>query len=885
MGRCFALLGLLLVLAAAGAGLHAQAGRLPGEIEIQFVVEEDQQTYWEIWREGDNGPFVLALPYAVRLEYRELTPGRQGLAPVEKSLELLADRALIWFEPNPGETADTRADIESDPFLALSRGAAKFQFYGEGNVWLRYAVDGESITMRADRTYLDFASSRIVTMDDKGKQRESQQLNLRGRLDNVKAHSGAGRPLVKPTDEGVPMKAGVGVGGSGDEAAEEKREDRVGAAPSDDGVPVPAGTPRSLPQEQGVRLFMRARELRLIGLTPEEQEVELLDGSISSSSLAVASYSLAADVLTVRLTRVRQTVYLTRPAVRLLDFPLLVLPLQDYAYDLDSEPPIRQLDLGHSSQYGYWFRTYVDAIATYDFFADPEPVFKPLQLGPQLDYFSRRGFGSGLNLDWGGLRAFEPFGRAGMRSYYINDPGDKRGRAGELGWYPVEKHSRGRFLSMYSQNFGANWQLDSIFSYDSDRNFRREFYQREHDNNEPRDSFILLSKREHDLAYYLLLAPKVHPWQSRTEYLPTLGFDASHVAIADFGLRINSHTEASILNFRPGDGDTRQQVYTGRADSSTWFNLPLDLGVLALDPYAGARVTVARDHIKMPEDMSRPGLSPDGTFPGLAPGQQIQGGLLYRVLPFFGVNAQTFITGTFPDCRVPALGIDGLRHVFAPFVRYRNIAYNSLDDVPGRAFIPFDDVDVLDEYHEVRVGFRNRLQTRQGSGRERRTVDYFEVMVELPIFPNRRRDNNDRWAGDLEVAALWRPAPGFALSGQMFLDPLSGNFNRASASFRFDILNLGQANVYYRLLKGQHQVVGVQLDLALSELYRVGAKQEYDMQNGEFRDTRIELTRRVLEIFDLGMVFTYDAVENNFGFYVSFGAAFQAPKGSSGLLR
>jgi hypothetical protein len=196
-----------------------------------------------------------------------------------------------------------------------------------------------------------------------------------------------------------------------------------------------------------------------------------------------------------------------------------------------------------------------------------------------------------------------------------------------------------------------------------------------------------------------------------------------------------------------------------------------------------------------------------------------------------------------------------------------------------------DGIDVLDEFHEIRVGIRNRLQTRQGKGDNRQTADYFEVMVELPMYPNRRRDNNDRFYGDLEITSQWRPAPGFALAGTLFIDPITGNFNRANASFRFDIFNVGQAHLYYRLLKGQHQVVGLQLDLTLSELYRVGIKQEYDLQKGELRDTRVELTRRFLEAFDVGLVFARDAVEGDIGFYVSLSLAFKAPGGSSSLLR
>jgi hypothetical protein len=767
----------------------------------------------------------------------------------------------------------------------MSKGAQNLQFYGEGHIWMKYSKKGSGyVTLRADRIFLDFARRRVVAYDAKGEEHVFEELNLKGRADNVKAHSSAEGAVDSPG--GLPLKTGVGAGPAASEAANPSREERVGAAPNEDAIPTPAGRQKSLKQEQGLRLFLRAQQLRIISLNKEVQEIELEEGSISSSSLAIASYSLFGEEVTIRLTNSRQTVYLTRPAVRVLDYPLLTLPVHDYAYDIGSQPPIRQFDVFLTDKrFGYGLRTYIDAIATYDFFADPEPPFNPLHLGPQIDWYSRRGLGLGANLDWGGVRSFNSFGASMLRSLYINDPGDKRQRARDLGWFPVEKHSRGRIWGAYSHNFGDGWQIDHLLNYSSDRNFRREFYESEYDNNELEDSFILLTKRYGNLNFFLNFEPRVHPWQNKTEYLPTLGFDTSRVELADFGLQFSTHTEASVLRYTPGDGDDRAEVSTLRADSISQFNLPLELGPFAIDPYAGTRVTVATNHIKFSEDNSRPVLSADGTFPGYAAGEQNQSGLLYRLLPFIGVNLQTFFTGTWGNVQIPWLGIDGVRHVFAPFVRYTNVYYNSLDDIPGRAFIPFDRVDMLDEFHEIRVGFRNRIQTRQGWGDNRHTVDYFEVMAELPIYPQRRRDNGGDILGDLEVAGVWRPAPGFAIAGNMFINPLTGNFNRASASFRVDFLDFGQTSIYYRLLKGQHQVVGIQADLHLSELYRIGFKQEYDLQAGKFRNTRVELTRRILEAFDLGAVFVRDAVDGDVGFYLSLSAAFRAPSSSSGLLR
>ncbi|HRJ79745.1 MAG TPA: hypothetical protein PLF37_14700, partial [Planctomycetota bacterium] len=70
-----------------------------------------------------------------------------------------------------------------------------------------------------------------------------------------------------------------------------------------------------------------------------------------------------------------------------------------------------------------------------------------------------------------------------------------------------------------------------------------------------------------------------------------------------------------------------------------------------------------------------------------------------------------------------------------------------------------------------------------------------------------------------------------------------------------------------------------------SEVYGVRFQQEYDLELGKFRDTRIELTRDILEAFTIGFVFVRDASQGDLGFYVSLAATFAGPGGSGNLLR
>src|SRR5690606_29768154 len=101
------------------------------------------------------------------------------------------------------------------------------------------------------------------------------------------------------------------------DAADPEAQGNVGAPPSEDAQPEPRGTPRSLPQERGQRLFVRAKEMTfLIDLQLKSQQVDIEEGSITSSSLAVPSYSIGGTLLSLRLTPKRGTAYITRPSIR-----------------------------------------------------------------------------------------------------------------------------------------------------------------------------------------------------------------------------------------------------------------------------------------------------------------------------------------------------------------------------------------------------------------------------------------------------------------------------------------------------------------------------------------------------------------------------------------
>jgi hypothetical protein len=433
---------LLCLLVTAAAGLSAQI--VGPEIDIQYVEPKEGDENREIlgYRDPDTGYYVSIWNYPVEVKFLDRSEPDEFNRIRERSFTMKADRAVVWFEPTSGNS--DAGDTDS-PDQVFAGGVKNVQFYAEGNVLMEYGRDRQSIKLRAEQIYIEFTFETELVKDKAGnpvldvktgKQKKRVTLKqMKGRASGVKGHSGADDSAG---DRPLPVSPGVGIGDAAGEAADPESQGNVGAPPSEDAQPEPRGTPRSLPQERGQRLFVRAKEMAfLIDLKLKSQQVDIEEGSITSSSLAVPSFSLGGTFLSLRLTPKRGTAYITRPSIRVLDTPILTLPLDRYSYDLSSQFPIRQIEVFNTQRFGYGFRTYIDAIAAYDLFADPDPPFLPQQLRPQNDSYSQRGWAFGMKMDYGGEDQFDRYSRVSMRSLFLNDPRDDRDRAKEHGWNPV----------------------------------------------------------------------------------------------------------------------------------------------------------------------------------------------------------------------------------------------------------------------------------------------------------------------------------------------------------------------------------------------------------------------------------------------------------------
>ncbi len=317
-----------------------------------------------------------------------------------------------------------------------------------------------------------------------------------------------------------------------------------------------------------------------------------------------------------------------------------------------------------------------------------------------VDEYEKRGRGLGLTFDYEGSSRY-----GFLNAYYIEDRQNL-----ELDGMPVSKDDRGRVLWRHREFLADGWRADAEFSWISDRNFMRMYFEDEFEEGKAQESLLYLRKIDNNHRFYVLARDRVNSFATVVERLPEVGLDV--IAEAPFGgpvlwssrstmgyLRLNSDDDLGLVD---PDG-------TGRFDTWHEVALPLFSGPVQIDPY----------------------LEVAGTVYSETPGDESTDG---RVVGGAGVRIGASFFRTFEgDCEL--LEIHRVRHIIMPTIDYRRMSLVSEDP---REFTQFDAADARDYAHSVTVGLRNRFQTKRGPASRERTVDFLVFDIEHNSFPGVR---------------------------------------------------------------------------------------------------------------------------------------------------
>src|SRR5271165_394096 len=466
-------------------------------------------------------------------------------------------------------------------------------------------------------------------------------------------------------------------------------------------------------------------------LSFKENEYTILNGLITTSDSSKPDYYLRARTIRIysgdRIILSNATVFVGR--VPILWFPYLYQSLNDqFSYNLSP---------GYDSTWGAYLLT------TFTF-----PIATNVSGTLRVDLRSSRGPALGLDVHYHLGEERESFGR--LQVYGIEDQEPNLNETA-LDRVPIDE---GRYRLLYQSRTKLTDDTSAVVDFNklSDQYFLQDFYPNIFAYNPQPDTYSELVKQGEAYTLTALVRPQVNTFEETAERLPYLGWEVARTPLFNGPIFYESTNSAALLHraFAGQTGNQSVNLSSGalnpdyqafRFDSFHQLSFPKTyFGWLSIDPNVGFRGTY---------------YSTTGTFTEANSTNDLPEGILnergarFRFLMNAGVEGSFKLSKAYEGVQAHWLGLDGVRHIIQP---YADFSWESQPNVPPSDILPFDQyiqstrlqaidlpqfnsIDSLERWSILRLGIRNRLQTRRDSS----TVNwldidtYFDVNFDNPL--------------------------------------------------------------------------------------------------------------------------------------------------------
>ncbi len=383
------------------------------------------------------------------------------------------------------------------------------------------------------------------------------------------------------------------------------------------------------------------------------------------------------------------------------------------------------------------------------------PIGKRIKAVARLDYRLRRGLALGLQAD-------TKYGKketswAKLHTYFLEDQNPTINRTAlPRGAIPTSRYR----LSLDNRtDFGNDITGDVHLTKQSDPYILEDFFQNEFRVVRVPDNVITLSKWNPNYSLTAFTRIQLNDFFETTERLPEVALDIKRQPV--FGSGIFYEGEASFSNLRRNfeDGSFFQDYQTWRLDTFHQFTYPNTyFGWLSVVPRLGFRATyydTTRD--VLPADFvndPNPLVPAFSVYPADFGDHPLrEGDSLFRTIVNAGVEASFKLSRTWEGAQSRVLGLDGLRHIAQPFLNFSYVTGNNTDparllqfdrylpstQLPPIDFPQFTSIDSIDNWSILRLGVRNRLQTR----RDDSTINWMELQTFFDVNLDNPYDRRD----------------------------------------------------------------------------------------------------------------------------------------------
>ncbi|MFL6541200.1 MAG: LPS-assembly protein LptD [Chthoniobacterales bacterium] len=477
------------------------------------------------------------------------------------------------------------------------------------------------------------------------------------------------------------------------------------------------------------------------------------------------------------------------------------------------------------------------------------PITDDINATARLDYRYRRGPALGFSPEINYGKDKKSVVR--ISTYFVNDYNPTLNRTS----LPRDQVDSDRYrLSLRDRTiFGKEWTGFATITKLSDAFILQDFFPGEFRLDPAPDNIIAVNHWNPLYSFTGFARGQVNNFYEVTERLPELAFDVTRHPLFGTGIMYESESSFDYLRRNFPSQSFNNDYDTVRLDSFHQFSYPKTyFGWLSFVPRAGIRATYygeTRDISNVAIVPDPNPLVPDFLIP--PPNQDqplIPGGDHFRVLFNTGAEASFKISRTWEGVQSRALGLDGLRHIIQPFVNYSYVAGNNINPaeilqfdryLPSTRLRPidfpqFNSIDTIDNWSIMRVGVRNRLQTR----RDDVTINWIENETYLDINFDNPYDKSS--TSNLFNTFRFSPVPwaGIGVTAQIPLR--SSGFTELNTDIHFQPIAPLSLSFSHRFLSNNPF-------FADSSLYYVGAYYRINDNWGAGGYARYEQTTNILE--------------------------------------
>lgn len=422
-----------------------------------------------------------------------------------------------------------------------------------------------------------------------------------------------------------------------------------------------------------------------------------------------------------------------------------------------------------------------------------------------LDYRTERGLALGQDISW--LRAGEFDG--GISLYYADDESPLAD-----GEDPLIKDvgpERYRVLVRHSQSYGINDSLLVEANYLSDTDILEDFFEDEYRRSSQPENYAVYAHRDNSYVVDVAVRPRLNEFYEHVSRLPEVSLDFNRQQIGGSRFYYEGQTAGSSLSRLWPEGSPNEDYSTIRVDTEHRVYYPTRaFRFLTLVPRIGARGTYYGDSREVVQTVTtnfvpQPSDPTDTNSPIVLVAQpvtvetSVAMGSAVRTLFELGLEVSFKAYKTWQGGVVSPL-----RHVVEPYADYTFVPEPSV--LPANLY-QFDDVDTLQDRHEVRLGVRNKFQSKR-NGQAYDLLD-LDVNTRFRLDPAEAEEA----VGSIFVDAEVLPAEWLVLEFDAELateDQATSAFN---TRIRVTEADEWEAGLNYRFREEQAATLGIDLTL------------------------------------------------------------------------